>query len=129
MTASSFGSALRDWLNGLGKHTTADFPDVQLLQRFLQERDESAFAQLMQRHGPLVLGVCRHLLHDQHDADDAFQATFLVLACRAASIRCADSLSSFLYGPIAATWSPLGIPICVCGNSSLARKYCVTRIT
>jgi RNA polymerase sigma factor (sigma-70 family) len=76
----------------------ANLPDGQLLDRFTQQRDEAAFAALLQRHGPLVLGVCRRLLGDVHDADDAFQATFLVLACRAAAIRRGEALASFLYG-------------------------------
>jgi RNA polymerase sigma factor (sigma-70 family) len=91
-------AVFRHWLHSLGGQTMADLPDSQLLQRFIHERDESAFALLMQRHGPLVLGVCRRLLHDLHDIEDAFQATFLVLACRAASVRRRDSLASFLYG-------------------------------
>jgi RNA polymerase sigma factor (sigma-70 family) len=98
MTAPHFGTALRRWLHGLSGQSFPDLSDTQLLQRFLDERDESAFALLVQRHGPLVLGVCRRLLRDNHDADDAFQATFLVLACRAASIRRAESMASFLYG-------------------------------
>jgi RNA polymerase sigma factor (sigma-70 family) len=76
----------------------ADLSDGQLLERFLQQREEAAFEGLVSRHGSLVLGVCRSLLRDPHDADDAFQATFLVLACRAASIRRTESVASFLYG-------------------------------
>jgi RNA polymerase sigma factor (sigma-70 family) len=72
--------------------------DVALLKRFVQQRDEQAFAALLARHGPMVLGVCRRVLGNQHDAEDAAQATFLVLARRASTIRPPDRLASWLYG-------------------------------
>jgi RNA polymerase sigma factor (sigma-70 family) len=75
-----------------------DEPDRELLRRYLGRRDEQAFAALVQRHGALVQGVCRSVLRHEQDAEDAFQATFLVLARKAGSIRKGDSVGSWLYG-------------------------------
>ena len=75
--------------------------DAELLERFLARGDsdaEDAFATLVARHGPMVLGVCRRMLPASHDAEDAFQATFLVLARRAASIVRRERVASWLYG-------------------------------
>jgi RNA polymerase sigma factor (sigma-70 family) len=77
---------------------TTDLTDPQLLQRFAVHQEEDAFAALMGRHGQLVWGVCRHVLRHDHDAEDAFQATFLVLARHAASIRKQEALASWLHG-------------------------------
>jgi RNA polymerase sigma factor (sigma-70 family) len=71
--------------------------DRALLERFATGRDESAFAVVMQRHGPVVLAVCRRILQNEHDAEDAFQATFLVLARKAAGLRWQESVGSWLY--------------------------------
>ncbi len=70
----------------------------QLLERFAADRDEAAFEALVSRHGPMVLGTCRRMLADPHDVEDAFQATFLVLARKAGSIRDADRLGPWLHG-------------------------------
>jgi RNA polymerase sigma factor (sigma-70 family) len=75
----------------------AEADDAALLQRFVARRDEDAFAALLQRHGPLVLAVCRRALRQRADAEDAFQATFLVLARKAGSIRQQDALAAWLH--------------------------------
>src|SRR3954467_13728434 len=71
--------------------------DGQLLGCFIDHRDEAAFAALAKRHGPMVWGVCRRLL-PHHDAEDAFQATFLVLVRKAASILPRERVGNWLYG-------------------------------
>jgi RNA polymerase sigma factor (sigma-70 family) len=84
--------------------TAAGLGDRVLLERFAERRDandeaaELAFAALVERHGPMVLRVCRAALGDRHESEDAFQATFLVLAGRARSVRRGESLGSWLHG-------------------------------
>ena len=81
--------------------TTGVMTDAALLERFVdrdREASQLAFAELVARHSPMVLRVCQTILHDAHDAEDAFQATFLVLARRAESIRKRASAASWLYG-------------------------------
>lgn len=72
--------------------------DGQLLHHFVESGDDSAFALLVQRHGPMVLAVCQRVLHDPHAAEDAFQATFLILSRKARSIRKQESVGSWLHG-------------------------------
>jgi RNA polymerase sigma factor (sigma-70 family) len=72
--------------------------DAALLARYASANDPTAFAELVHRHGPMVLGVCRRMLGHVHDADDAFQATFLAFARSARSVRKPDALSAWLYG-------------------------------
>src|SRR5437879_5221798 len=75
-----------------------DCSDSQLLERFTVRHEEAVFETLIKRHGPVVLGVCQRVLNHEQDAEDAFQATFLVLARRAGSIRKQASLGSWLFG-------------------------------
>jgi RNA polymerase sigma factor (sigma-70 family) len=93
-------------LNGVLHHlrkvaavpTYRKWSDRELVERFIAEHDDLAFTVLVERHGPMVLGVCRRALANFHDAEDACQATFLVLARKAASLRKRTSLSSWLHG-------------------------------
>ena len=90
--------------------------DAQLLRRFAATRDaasDMAFRELVQRHGPMVLGVCRQILRHSHDADDAFQATFLVLVRKARSIRTQESLAPWLYSVAHRTAHRAGRSPCV----------------
>src|SRR5438128_6196625 len=76
----------------------AGLTDRQLLEDYLSRQDEAALAALVQRHAPMVWGVCRRVLRNHHDAEDAFQATFLVLVRKAAAIASRELLANWLYG-------------------------------
>lgn len=78
--------------------TPAEVSDGELLTRFVDQWDHEAFRDLVSRHGPMVLGVCRRLLRDAHAAEDAFQVTFLLLIRKAGLIRRRESVGSWLYG-------------------------------
>ena len=88
--------------------------DGQLLERFLSHRDEDAFAMLVERHAPMVLAVCRRSLKNPGEVDDAFQATFLILARRPGSVRGRDSLGGWLYG--------VARRVCLLANRAAARR-------
>src|SRR5215470_17801565 len=75
----------------------AGLTDGELLGRFVSARDEAAFEALVHRHGPMVLGVCRRLLGNTHDAEDAFQATFLLLARKANTVLKREAIGGWLY--------------------------------
>jgi RNA polymerase sigma factor (sigma-70 family) len=89
---------LKNVLNRLRGTARVQETDGQLLDRYLRSRDELAFELLVRRHGPMVLGVCRRLLLTPEDAEDAFQATFLVLARKAASVRPRERVGPWLHG-------------------------------
>ncbi len=98
MSTEPLGDAMRRMGRLTGLQSALSLTDAQLLERFVSRRDEPAFAALMVRHGPMVLGLCRQMLRDKQEAEDAFQASFLVLARNAASIQKRPSLGSWLYG-------------------------------
>jgi RNA polymerase sigma factor (sigma-70 family) len=97
MTTHSLPGILEVVRRRLRPSATGIVTDAQLLERFLRHRDEAAFELLMWRHGPMVFGVCRRILHQAQDAEDAFQATFLMLARKAGSIGKRESVSGWLY--------------------------------
>jgi RNA polymerase sigma factor (sigma-70 family) len=96
MGAGHSETALRDVDRLFAEGTVAGLDDAELLERFVARRDEVAFAALVSRHGPMVLGVCRGVLKDHGDAEDAFQATFLVLVRKARSLRVERTLAGWL---------------------------------
>jgi len=79
-------------------HNASRLTDGQLLTLFIEQRDETAFEALVRRHGPMVMGVCRRILRNPHDAEDAFQAAFLVLVRKAASVVPREMVANWLYG-------------------------------
>jgi RNA polymerase sigma factor (sigma-70 family) len=98
MSGNRPGALLRQLQTLTDARAVQRLTDAELLERFVLERDETAFAALVRRHGGMVWSVGRNVLHHEADAEDAFQATFLVLARRADSIRKRQSLASWLHG-------------------------------
>jgi RNA polymerase sigma factor (sigma-70 family) len=98
MATIALATVLRKLRRSLSQSTEEGLTDCQLLERFVTARDEAAFEALLRRHGPMVLGVCRRILHNEADAEDAFQATFLVLVRKAASISPRGMVGNWLYG-------------------------------
>src|SRR5262245_44282742 len=96
--AHELGTFFRRLRHVLASPAIEGVSDGCLLERYVSRQDEGAFAALLERHGPMVLGVCRRLLKNGPDADDAFQATFLVLLRKADSISKRESVGSWLYG-------------------------------
>ncbi len=97
MAIETLAAALRQINRLFAEGVVAGLTDAQLLERFLTQSDAGAFEALVARHGPMVLSVCRGILRDPRDAEDAFQATFLVLVKKAGSIRGRDALGGWLY--------------------------------
>ena len=98
MAAASLNKALRRLRGALARQGAAGLTEADLWERYVQGRDEAAFEALLRRHGPMVLGVCRRILRHEQDAEDAFQATFLVLVRRVASLQARDTLAHWLHG-------------------------------
>jgi RNA polymerase sigma factor (sigma-70 family) len=98
MAASGVGPIIRHLRRTVLRHDRAGMTDGQLLEDFITHRDEAAFEALVRRHGPMVLGVCRRVLHHPQDAEDASQAAFLVLARKAASVSPPEMLGNWLFG-------------------------------
>jgi RNA polymerase sigma factor (sigma-70 family) len=97
MAGAQLGTALRHIRRLFSDGSSTGLSDTQLLSRFATRRDEVAFAEIMARHGPMVLAVCRGVLRDPVDAEDAFQATFLVLARKAGSAWVEGQLGGWLH--------------------------------
>src|SRR6266566_2903122 len=97
MTAAN-AKPILDHIRRLAPCRETALPDGDLLRRYLERRDESAFRGLVERHGPMVLAVCQAVLQRRHDAEDAFQGAFLILARKAGSIRHPDTLACWLHG-------------------------------
>src|SRR5437773_5890553 len=98
MATTNLSDFFRRLTRGMAAETLGDHSDRQLVERALAGRDEAAFQAIVQRHGPMLYRVCwRVLLHPQ-DAEDAFQATFLILAQKLRTVRKHASLASWLHG-------------------------------
>jgi RNA polymerase sigma factor (sigma-70 family) len=97
MATTPLSAILQHMHNVLSNHRGRQLSDGELLRRFTREGDQKAFTALVHRHGKLVMGVCRRLLRHQQDAEDAFQATFMVLARKASAVQWQDSIQSWLY--------------------------------
>jgi RNA polymerase sigma factor (sigma-70 family) len=98
MAANRIARLVRFCRRALSPQQADESTDAHLLELFIQQKDETAFEELVRRHGPMVLGVCLRVLGNLHDAEDAFQAVFLVLARKPASIRPRAMIGNWLHG-------------------------------
>ena len=114
MAIETLGVALRQLRGLFAEGTVAGLTDAQLLERFVSRGDASAFEALVGRHGPMVLSVCRAVLRDPHDAEDAVQATFLVLVRNGGAIRRRDALAGWLH--------EVAHRVAIQANKALARR-------
>src|SRR6266849_5911851 len=98
MAAAQMDTVIRHLRRAVLRQGEAGRTDGQLLASFIEQKDEAAFEALVHRHSPMVFGVCRRVVGNHHDAEDAFQATFLVLARKASSVRPRERVANWLYG-------------------------------
>ena len=98
MATSQMKCVIQHLRQAVASADSADLDDGRLLESFIRHHDEAAFRALVRQHGPMVMGVCRRLLDNHHDAEDAFQGTFLVLARKAASVKPAARVAQWLHG-------------------------------
>src|SRR5579883_3163575 len=98
MATTKMDTVMRHLRRVMLRQDGAGWTDGQLLASFIDHKDEAAFEALVHRHGPMVFGVCRRVIGNHHDAEDAFQATFLVLARKAASVRPRERVANWLHG-------------------------------
>ena len=97
MATETLGAALRQITHLWADGTITGFCDAQLLERFVSGHDATAFESLVAHHGPTVLSVCTGILNDPNDAEDAFQATFLILVKKSSTLRRHEALGPWLY--------------------------------
>src|SRR5262245_37175410 len=98
MSSDRRNSILEHLRQVMASSQASEASDRGLVDLFVAGHDGAAFSALVQRHGPMVLNLCRRVLRHDQDAEDAFQATFLVLARKAGGLRCGESVGSWLYG-------------------------------
>src|SRR5215471_9386924 len=98
MATAQMDTVFRHLRRTVLRYDRAGWTDGQLLASFIDQQDEAAFEALVRRHGPMVFGVCRRVVGNHHDAEDAFQATFLVLARKASSVRPRERVANWLHG-------------------------------
>ena len=98
MPSARFANVIQFLYKACGIQEARDLADRELLEKFLAHQDENAFAALVERHGPMVFSVCRRVLGDSHEAEDVFQATFVVLVRRMRSIGGTGSIGGWLHG-------------------------------
>src|ERR687884_449039 len=109
MTGNRANGVVRRFCRAALARDGTGLTDGQLLERFVARRDEAAFEAIVRRHGPMVLGVCRRVLRNRHDAEDAFQATFLVLVRKASALLSPNAAARVPASVVASTLRAAGL--------------------